>query len=127
MISDPVYPRNGTQSLSKSISDELLAYEAHRVDEHAANGYGIDGMPLHPGQTGPTRRACKGEPNDALLQALIQARKENHQLREENRQLREALEAAEAQKKELRKCLALFTEFLDQIMPGWRESLHADP
>ena len=120
MISDPVYPGAGAQSLSKSISDELLAYEAHRVDEHAANGYGIDGMPLHPGQTGPTRRECKGAPKDALLQALAQKR-------EENRQLREALEAAEAQKKELRKCLALFTEFLDQTMPRWRESLHADP
>lgn len=114
MISDPVYPGTGMLSLSKSISDELLAYEAYRVGEHAANGYGIDGMPLHPGQTGPTRRKREGKPKDALLQALVQKR-------EENRQLREALEAAEAQKKELRKYLALFTEFLDQALPGWRE------
>ena len=35
MISDPVYPGSGARALSKAISDDLLAYEAHRVDEFA--------------------------------------------------------------------------------------------
>jgi len=82
-----VYPGEGPSP--QSISDELLVYEGHCVEEAAANGYGLDGMPLHPGQTGPTRRERPGsDTGPALLRA-----------REEIRQLREALDAAEAQKK----------------------------
>lgn len=73
MISDPVYPGTGAQALSKAITDELLAYEAHRVDEFAEQGYGIDGMPLAPGQTGPKKKAGgrpdQGDPRPAGQQA----------------------------------------------------------
>lgn len=63
MRSGSVYPGDGPPSVSAGLTNELLAYEAHKVDECADKGLGIDGMPLQRGQS-PLTRTKKNEPGD---------------------------------------------------------------
>lgn len=120
MISDPVYPGSGARALSKAISDDLLAYEAHRVDEFAEQGLGIDGMPLAPGQTGPKKRPAADLTKEILAQQVSK-------LREELKALRASEADAKAETELLRKYLKATVAALDIAAPGWRESQHADP
>ena len=60
MRSGSVYPGDGPPSVSAGLTNELLAYEAHKVDDDAERGYGLDGMPLQRGQSPLTKRRPRG-------------------------------------------------------------------
>jgi len=112
MRSEPVYPGAGPQSVSGRLTDELLAYEAHMVDEDAERGYGLDGMPLQPGQSPPTRTK-KTDPAIIARDLTIT-------------RLHKELTAAREEADTLRKCCRALAAMLDIACPEWREIRRAD-
>ena len=113
MRSGSVYPGDGPPSVSAGLTNELLAYEAHKVDECADKGLGIDGMPLQQGQS-PLTRTKKTNPETMLRDRMIA-------------QLKKDLADARAEAETLRRCCQALAAMLDIACPEWRNIGHADP
>ena len=108
MISKPAYPGEGPRS--QSITDELLAYEAHKVDDDAERpGRHATAAGPEPADTDKK----KTDPSVGIRDQMIA-------------RLRKELADARAEAETLRQVCQTLAAMLDIVYPEWREIRRAD-